>query len=955
MKKFLALLASLTAVATLGLATACGDKGDSSTPVDSTPPASTPGDSTPDDSTPVEKQYTVTVKKPDGTPAAGYWLQACAGTNCQPIQTDANGVCTFKYDEDATVYHVQTLNGGGDDYANYEAVEFNTVPGTLTYDVDLVEKAPVEDEITISEPLSGTGTSSMDENFNSVYDYFVIESGKYYASTADNQKNWADGFTIVSDKDGTYTLNLLEDMNEAPVIVSIEGVEIPRNEADEQLADGFSFPVKANVPVRINVCSYISDETTGWETVYYNAYFGLTFDDSKYEANGTQVAPFALESGSTYTVGETNVYYYFTAPSAGQYKLTVNADWADVNVEYAGFRFLDANYDALLRGVAVDIAEAETIAFFATNSIGGWDITATTWTFSFDETLENDENCDTVIDESIPGYTEDNPLVIEAAGDYEITVLAGANFYAQFVGAGFQFVVPEGMSVQTLGMPSAYYEAGETVIYVGSPMNMFYQNLIISANAETTATLSVSAYVAPVVLDLVVGSNTIVLTEENYEAGVEYTFVAPVSGTYNFSNTGVFYQVTNATTSMPVGSQMSGPLPLEANETYTFLIGSMGAGEYTLTIIAPEDGEEGGDEVGGSATDGVLEVGVAEKLQITAENIDEEHGVSLTFTPDTYGKYQFKGDLKTVVYDNDTLDLITATSGQYTLQAGKEYWIIAYNFMPNVFQPGEYTITAELKEVLSEGGNEEVEADGSEEAPFVIEDLFAAPIVTKTGINDPDMVWYTFTLTEGKTLVFTFDNTDSWFRVKSESGEVVVSGYSQAVFEGTLSAGKYTMGIASWDVPNDALSLTVTEKVAEGGDDVGGDTAGVAIRITFPGKEKYAGEWSSASKCATVADAASATTYYMEDAGDGNYYIYFLADGVAQYLYLSSATSSASIATATDKASAQTWTFDESTQCIVNTTHTNRALYYHNSDGCMRAADTGLTTFATQYAWYEVI
>ncbi|MBO5334337.1 MAG: hypothetical protein J6A87_00005, partial [Clostridia bacterium] len=220
---------------------------------------------------------------------------------------------------------------------------------------------------------------------------------------------------------------------------------------------------------------------------------------------------------------------------------------------------------------------------------------------------------------------------------------------------------------------------------------------------------------------------------------------------------------------------------------------------------------------------------------------------------------------------------------------------------PNVFQPGEYTITAELKEVLSEGGNEEVEADGSEEAPFVIEDLFAAPIVTKTGINDPDMVWYTFTLTEGKTLVFTFDNTDSWFRVKSESGEVVVSGYSQAVFEGTLSAGKYTMGIASWDFPNDALSLTVTEKVAEGGDDVGGDTAGVAIRITFPGKEKYAGEWSSASKCATVADAASATTYYMEDAGDGNYYIYFLADGVAQYLYLNSATSSASIATATIK------------------------------------------------------
>jgi len=278
------------------------------------------------------------------------------------------------------------------------------------------------------------------------------------------------------------------------------------------------------------------------------------------------------------------------------------------------------------RGVAIDIAEGETVSFKAYSYLDN----ESAWTFSFGATLSNDENCDTVIDESIPGYTEENPLVIEAAGDYEITVLAGADFYAQFVGAGFQFVVPEGMSVQTLGMPSAYYEAGETVIYVGSPMNMFYQNLIISANAETTATLSVSAYVAP--LALVEGENLITITEDVLETGVECTFTAYVTGQYTFASNDLRAIVYDSN-DMQVGM---GIVNLTAGETYKVLGGGMAVGEYTLTIIAPEDtGEEGGDDViGGSDTDGVLEVGVAEKLQITAENIDEEHGVSLTFTPD---------------------------------------------------------------------------------------------------------------------------------------------------------------------------------------------------------------------------------------------------------------------------------------------------------------------------------
>lgn len=987
MKKFLALLASLTAVATLGLATACGDKGDSSTPAGSTPPASTPGDSTPDDSTPVEKTYTVTVKKPDGTPAAGYWLQTCVGDNCStPAQTDANGVFTFAFEDDATVYHVQATNGGGDDYANYEVVDFNTVPGTLAYEITLVEKAPavvsntvaevyagendaefvltgtvlansgkgyvladatgslfiygttdanvgdivkvtgtratfgncvqlkptaveaaegtaiqadaikeltaadcdaykaaenmvpeyasfvgtlsvsngkyfniamegtevigsivtptdadkallaelngkvikvegyvvyvssgkylysvatnisevvVEESITISEPLSGTGAY---DDITWEYDYFQIEAGKYYKASKEAQSATYSsiGYTLTSSVNGTYTLHIPESENENPVVVTVDGVVA-------ELTDGSSFAVEANTPVNVWVISYTEDPET-FESIYFDAVFGLTFDANTYEPDGSALAPIGLVSGTTYEVESwKEATYYFTAPSAGQYKLTLS-DWA---AQSEGFSFFDAEYNTINRGVAIDIAEGETVMFTASSYLDN----AASWTFTFGAALENDENFDAPVDEDALG-TENNPLSIEAVGDYEITLTAGTDFYAQFFGGAFQFVVPEGVTVFTLGMSSGMYSAGQTVAFTDYAKWNNTMYFTITAEADTTVTLSVTEYVVPVAL--IAGENMIYVSEDALATGgVLCTFTAYVTGQYTFASNDVGARVFDSN-DMMVGLGM---VNLTAGETYKVLVFAAAAGEYTLTVEVPEatGGEDGGED-GGEVADDVLVLDVAKKIQITAENIDEAHGVSLYFTPDTYGIYQFKGDLGTAVYDNDTLEPVAKVSGRYTLQAGKTYWVIVYNFMPSMIKPGEYTITAQLKEVLSEGGDEEVEANGSEAAPFVIEDLFAAPIVTKTGIYDSDMVWYTFTLTESKTLVFTFDNADSWFRVKNESGSILVSGYSTETYEGTLAAGTYLMGIASWDVPNDALSLTITEKATAGGDAVVGGT-----------------------------------------------------------------------------------------------------------------------------------
>lgn len=863
MKKFLALLASLTAVATLGLATACGDKGDSSTPAGSTPPASTPGDSTPDDSTPVEKKYTITVKKPDGTPAAGIWIQTCVGDNCStPAQADADGVFAFEYEDDATVYHVTSING--DDYADYETVDFYTVPGTATYEITLVAKAPaavintvadvyagennaeftvtgtilansgkgfvladatgsvfvyetctanVGDVVTVKairatfgncvqlktatiEAAEGTaiqggaikeltaadcdaykaatlmtpeyasfeGTLSVSQNkyFNIaiagtevigsivtptdadkatlaelngktvkvegyvVYvssgkylysvatsitevvvapsvdtpvsgtgtfeDAYVIEAGKTYVASKDAQGSVY--FTMTNAQAGTYTFNLPE-TNEGAPYIEITGVN--------EIANGTTFVANAGAVVTIMISN--SDWDESWNEIYFDTMFSVDFVAGDITPDGSELAPITLENGVTYTVGGwEGLSYTFTAPSAGQYKLSLT-DWA---AQAESFSFFDADYNTFDRGVAIDIAAGETITFKAYSYLDD----ASTWTFSFAATLENDTNCDGEVEEDAVG-TESNPLIVEGAGEYEISVVGGVDYYAIFQGAGaFQFVVPEGMIVQTLGMGSGRYNAGETVIYEGSALNFFMMYFTISAQEDATATLSVSTYYVPQVLQ--VGANEVTFTEDNYSEGLACTFTANLTGQYTFKGD-VFARVFDANDVM-VGM---GIVNLTANETYTVRVGAMAAGTYTLTIEAPEVGgdvggddneDEGEDDTNNPAKDGILVVGETEIVVLTDDNKGEDTGIECYFTPTVYGKYQFKaGNLMTIVYDLDTSDKMTMSGGQFTLEAGKEYFVIFHNGFGLESTRGNLNVTVELKEELtppSEGGDE---------------------------------------------------------------------------------------------------------------------------------------------------------------------------------------------------------------------------------------------------------
>lgn len=126
MKKLKALLLSMLALSVVGGIAACDKTGDSTDGGNSVV-------------TPAQKEYKVTVTKPDGTPAVGISLNFCVGENCQPVTTDENGVATFPFEDDNTVYHVEYKLPLESMYesAGTAYTEFNTVPGTLEYTMQL--------------------------------------------------------------------------------------------------------------------------------------------------------------------------------------------------------------------------------------------------------------------------------------------------------------------------------------------------------------------------------------------------------------------------------------------------------------------------------------------------------------------------------------------------------------------------------------------------------------------------------------------------------------------------------------------------------------------------------------------------------------------------------------------------------------------------------------------------
>ncbi len=635
-------------------------------------------------------------------------------------------------------------------------------------------------------------------------------------------------------------------------------------------------------------------------------------------------------TSGTISVTTTDTYawadeYTFTATAAGKYTFTVPAGLGVYSqAAWDSFSAAEVDYNTSPDGGSFSVVLAageEYVYNVGAFTKGDWTIT---WTYEevSEEPAETsgtisvtttDNNC----------YVDEYTFTATAAGTYSFYVPAGLGFYSKAAYDVWGDAELDYMLNAEGGYVEVTLAAGEEyVFYVGS-----------ETKTDWTITWSIKAEeeggdVTPSSKQLVVGENTINVTDDDITAGAieGYTFTVTQEGTYSFAHNALVVRVYVTETEFHnvTAYLMPGTYKVVIITAYASI-----AGTYVInaTYEAP-------------VADTTLEVGT-NNIEIT-EDILTAGGVEYTFVADADGDYTFRSnDLIVRVSDEDDNQL---GMGTLTLTAGTYKVTIATQLVSSA---GTYQVTVTYTAPATEA-----EPDGSESNPYVWDTFPESLLVTES--NASNFTYYTFTVTEAGVYVFTFDTTDTWYNLANAEGTVLdgASGSLKESFEADLAVGTYRIALGNWDVTA-PLTVTASVKAAGGGDSGSTETAGTAIRLTLNGK--YAGEWSSASKIALVADQASAVTYYMEEAGDGNYYIYFLKDGVAQYLYLNNANMSASIGTTTDKATAHTWTFDAENQRIVNTTYTSRALYYH-TDAYMRAYSIDAADAASKaWTWFETV
>lgn len=644
-------------------------------------------------------------------------------------------------------------------------------------------------------PVSGDGSE---------YDPYVIEAGKtyvasnYHAIDEFDMDIWTNNYVITSAVNGTYTFNLLEDLNEYDVEVQIQGVTIPLDEENDykQMADGFSFSVAAGVEVKFTVSSACWDS---WPATYYDVNFSVDFDANTYEADGSALAPITLENGATYTVGASNAYYNFTAPSAGYYKLTVNADWS---VVADGFNFYDADSNALLRGAAVEIAEGETIAFYAANYISeGWDTIPTSWTFTFGADVANDENFDTP---AVLGSYE-TPLEIYLTGDYEITIPAAENAYYVVLCDAFQFVVPTGTVAE---VDYEITDSGNVVAFANYNMMWNSQLLVCFHIADRTATedltvsFTVTDYVAEDGGDDVEGNYIEVTTTDTYGFFDLYSFTAEAAGTYTFTvpaglgfTSKAAYDAWDAP-EVDFYANESGDdvtVTLAAGETYEFYVGSLIKGDWIITWTVGEAGEGEGE---GEEVSLVL-VNGENTVVITAEDIaSEAQGALYTYTATADGSYTFKSNSAGAkIYD---ANMMYIGNGSAILTAGETYTILVWSPMG----AGTYTLTIEAP-VVEEGGDEE---GGDEVVDTVLEVGANTVTITDENVSVATGVAYTFTPDangtcqfKGNLMCVVFDA--DWNELSKTSGKYTLEAgveYNVVIYTMMVSfygAGDYTITV----------------------------------------------------------------------------------------------------------------------------------------------------------------
>lgn len=539
--------------------------------------------------------------------------------------------------------------------------------------------------------------------------YTIFYSAKFKLDGS--KKNFVDGFagtqrfnwgggTVIGETtknalkivvDGTATVKIWWVCGGTYKITDAEGneVEVPRQvgiynedgtlyaQTNVTRADGT--PDKENDTDDVKNDLFISELTISKAGTYYIGNVGNTNYFFKVETTVTP-AP-AVPTSGIIDVATTDTYcnwcdadvYTFTAKASGTYTFTVPAGLGVCSQgvwDSWGMPEVDCYDNASGATFTVDLAEGENFVFHVSAvTKDNWTIT---WTFA-----EGEVGGDDPIDPPAIDY----PLAIgstEVSGkdvNYVYSAPSEGTLTLQF---GNAIMGPVEFSYSVNGGDAVAVELGTTVTLelVAGDKVMIY--VVASGYSSIKAEFSgeqggedPEQPEQPVESDLVIGENSVTLTENDLENGVDLTFVVTVEDTYSF-NCDYLLAIVFDSEGLQIGRGQVALVP----GVYTVkFVPFEGAGTFTVTISgsATEEPEEPAQPNGSFDYPFVIE---SFPYEATA-TVSEWGTVYYTFVAPANGYITVtatEGALETICINDKSV-----TSIKYAVLAGNTYTISIYN------------------------------------------------------------------------------------------------------------------------------------------------------------------------------------------------------------------------------------------------------------------------------------
>lgn len=328
--------------------------------------------------------------------------------------------------------------------------------------------------------------------------------------------------------------------------------------------------------------------------------------------------------------------YTFTVPAGlGVYSQTAKDNYAEAEVDYY-YNYTGAEFTVALE------KDASFVFYVASTQVGEWTIT---WTMS--EYVAPPKDVDISLGQNTVSFTDE---------DYK----SGAEGIIEVSEEAVYTVVGEGLHIVISTSYGQILVEGDNSVTVTLSGWSWYPSVYYIKVTPAAAGNYSFAVSANIPVELSTGDNTITI-DESLES-VDGKFYVVNYGLYTFVGEGLTFDIYEE--DEKIGDNTA-PVVLESYTEYTLVIRATAAGEYTLTISAPEYLTTGENSV---SVEGTLSV----YFQGTEEATYSFTGEGLTIViKDTDGNVVEASAVES--YTTYVVEITAAEAGDYTLYIGLTY------------------------------------------------------------------------------------------------------------------------------------------------------------------------------------------------------------------------------------------------------------------------------------------